>query len=99
MLITLILYATFILGLYAQIILGFSQVLTGIVLLFFIKKFSKENQTRLKYYWGFVLSYGFLWSIDFLNFYDDLWVVSLIILPLSIAIYFTFILESIKREI
>ena len=96
---TLILYATFFLGLCAQIVLGCSQVLTGIVLLYFIKNFSKKNQKRLKFYWGFVITYGILWITGFINFYDDFVIIAKIILPLSIAGYFTFILESIKKEL
>lgn len=99
MIITLLLYTTFILGLYAQIILGAFQILTGIVLLFFIKNFSKENKNRLSIYWCLTIGYGLTWLTSLLDFLDSLWVVLLIILPLSIASYFTFILESIKKEI
>lgn len=96
--ITAILYLTIFLGMYAQIVLGISQVLTAIILLFFIKKLSIKNQNRLTIYWGLVIGYGLLWlAVCFYNL-DDLWVVIFIFIPLSIAAYFTFILESLKTS-
>lgn len=97
--ITVILYLTIFLGLYAQIILGITQVVSAIILLFFVKNFSMKNQNRIIIYWGVTLFYGLLYLADFLDKLDSLWFVMLVFIPLGIAGYFTFILESIKREL
>ena len=83
----------------AQIILGITQVVSAIILLFFVKNFSMKNQNRIIIYWGVTLFYGLLYLADFLDKLDSLWFVMLVFIPLGIAGYFTFILESIKREL
>lgn len=97
--ITIILYATLILGLYAQIVLGFTQVLSAVILLFFVKQFSLKNQNRITIYWGITLFYGLLYLADLFDKLDSLWVVMLILIPLSIAGYFTYIIESLRKEL
>jgi hypothetical protein len=97
--ITGILYLTIILGLYAQVVLGFTQVLSAIILLFVIKKISIENQNRITIYWGLTISYGLVYLADIFNQLESFWIIIFILIPIGIAGYFTFILESIKKEI
>ncbi|MBU3010639.1 hypothetical protein KO506_04460 [Polaribacter vadi] len=96
---TIILYATIFLGLMAQIILGGFQLLTAIFLMFL---YNRINQSRIQQqiiYWCFVIAYGLLWFLDLINPNSDFYgFVFYILIPLSIAGFFTFILESIREE-
>ena len=98
--ITGILYLTIFYGLYAQIILGGFQLITAFTLLFFWVKLTKKQRERLLKYWVFVAVYGLLWVTAFLDgLKGDLgWVIAYILIPLSIASYLTFILESLKTR-
>ena len=96
--ITGVLYLTIFLGLYTQVILGVYQVLIAITLLFFIKRMSIKNRNRLTIYWVLVLVYGLFWLEGNFSRYDILSIFVLIIIPLSLAGYFTFILESLKTK-
>lgn len=92
------LYLTVFLGLYAQILLGGFQLITALILLFFLSKFSEKQKKMLSIYWGIVLAYGLLWMTDTFSNWNDIPIVFvLIIIPLSIAVYFTVILESLKK--
>jgi apolipoprotein N-acyltransferase len=96
---TVALYITIFLGLYAQIVLGAFQLITAFVLLFFWMKLSDKQRERLLKYWFFVGVYGALWYTNsFENLKSDfMWVVIFILIPLSIAGYLTFVLESLKN--
>lgn len=96
--ITLVLYLTVIFGLYAQIVLGAYQVLIAVTLLFFMRRISIKNQKLLAIYWFLVISYGLLWLFDCFRNLNGLWVITFIVIPLGIAGYFTFILESLKTK-
>ena len=97
---TIILYATFFFGLFAQIVLGGYQILLAFILLLYYKKIQKYRFKQLIIYWSISLIYGCLWFFkryDFDTNFSDL--IFYILLPLGIASYFTFILESLKEEV
>lgn len=98
--ITGMLYFTIFLGLYAQIVLGGFQLLTAFVLLFFWMKLTKKQRERLLKYWFFVVLYGVLWVTEFFNNLkgDFGSIITYVLIPLSIAGYLTFILESLKKK-
>ncbi len=97
---TLMLYVTIFYGLYAQIVLGGFQLITAFVLLFFWMKLKKKQRERLLKYWSFVLLYGVLWVTEFFNILkgDFGSIITYVLIPLSIAGYLTFILESLKAN-
>lgn len=94
--ITGILYLTIILGLYAQIVLGGFQLLSGLILLICWRKLAREDRKTLLIYWSLVLLYGFFWSIGAFDKLKNFGVLIYIFIPLGIAAYFTFFLESLK---
>jgi hypothetical protein len=63
-------------------------------------KLSKKYRERLLKYWFFVGVYAALWYTEWLHTLkgDFIWIVAFVIVPLSIAVYMTFILESLKIE-
>lgn len=94
---TIILYATIFLGLMAQIVLGGFQVLSAIILVFFHKRFEPRRRKQLIIYWCFTLFYGVLWYADLKNPSNDFFeMLFYVLIPLSIAGYFTYIIESLK---
>lgn len=92
---TLILYLTIILGLYAQVVLGAVQVLSALSIFFLWKKLNKNDKHNLLVYWTFVLTYGLCWWVE-INL-QQLWWVGIIVIPMSIAIYFVWILNNLKN--
>lgn len=96
--ITGVLYFTIFFGLYAQIVLGAFQVVTGLILLLVINKLKEKSKKTLLIYWTMVVSYFFLWSIGVFDQLGDWWVFYYILIPLGIATYFTFFLESLKNR-
>lgn len=95
LIITLILYLTLILGLYAQIVLGAVQLLSAISITFLWEKFENRNKKQLMIYWFVVIIYGIGWLIE-INL-NDFWWSGIIIIPMSIAIYFVWILNNLKN--
>jgi len=95
LIITLILYLTLILGLYAQIVLGAIQILSAIGVTFFWKRFKNQNKKQLILYWIIVILYGIGWLIE-INL-NDFWWLGIIIIPMSIAIYFVWLLNNLKN--
>ena len=97
---TLLLYLTIFLGLYAQIVLGFFQVIVALVLLGFLGKLSKKLTKHLIVYWIIVLLYGLLYLLEvkIFNIMGDLWWFVIVVVPMSIAGYFTYVLESLKKN-
>ncbi|SEE34242.1 hypothetical protein SAMN04487765_2204 [Tenacibaculum sp. MAR_2010_89] len=94
---TIVMYLTIYLGLLVQVILGAYQLLIAFVLLFFIKNFSKKSKNKLMIYWLVVLLYGMVWIIDMdVNLGGYLGVILYIILPMIIALYFSYFLESLR---
>lgn len=95
LIITLILYLTLILGLYAQIVLGAVQLLSAISITFLWERFENRNKKQLMIYWFVVIIYGIGWLIE-INL-NDFWWLGIIIIPMSIAIYFVWILNNLKN--
>lgn len=93
-----VLYLTIFLGLFAQIVLGAFQVLTGFVLLFFLDKMHEKGRKGLINYWISVLIYGAVYLLIGFDDLDDFWVIMYILIPLTIAGYFTYVLESLKNK-
>lgn len=97
---TIILYATIFGGLLLQIVLGGFQILSATILLLFFRKFKRIIRKYLIIYWSITLSYGLLWLSDFTKPTSDFFEFSYyVFIPLSIAGFFTYIIESIKREL
>ncbi|WP_299127261.1 hypothetical protein [uncultured Winogradskyella sp.] len=94
LIITGVLYLTIVLGLYAQVVLGGIQIISAIGLAFFWNKFNSKHKRQFALYWILVLTYGFGWylKIDL----NDLWWFGIILIPMSIAIYFVWFLNNIK---
>lgn len=101
LIITLILYLTYYLGLLSQILLGAIQVVIAIFIT--IKFFTNSTYARkhLSFYWTFVM-------LEFLAIYleqyywktsnDFYEILIYVISPMSIALYFTLILNKIIRN-
>lgn len=89
-------------GMYLEVILGFFQVITSVILLFFWNSYENKTKMRLKIYYSLVITYFLLlfftdWSGKADEFYRI--IIGIILIPMSLAIYFTFIIERIKRKI
>ncbi|SFC82995.1 hypothetical protein SAMN04487987_101166 [Algibacter pectinivorans] len=101
---TLIPYITiyyFIYGMYAQLILGVTQIIMALVLLFFGKKLNREIKKHLKNYW--ILTLGillliFLFTQANSNTNEIILVLFVFILPMGIASYFLYITHLIRKQ-
>lgn len=100
LILNLLLYLTFFYGLYAQIILGTLQILTAIIVFFFWKKIPKKSKERIYIYWGLVTIYSLFWVFDMNNF-NNIYslLIGMILIPMSIAIYFVITLRFTKNTI
>ena len=94
---TLCLYVTILLGLYAQVVLGAYQLLVGLILLFFLKKLSIKPKNGILIYW-FVVSIYFVITYTLNKVAKDFPVINFMIIPMLIASYFTYILETMKLK-
>ena len=94
LIITGILYLTILLGLYAQVVLGGIQILSALGLAFFWSKFNSKHKKQFTLYWMLVFTYGLGWyfKIDL----NNLWWIGIILIPMSIAVYFVWFLNNIK---
>ncbi|MDT0558419.1 hypothetical protein RM697_07165 [Ichthyenterobacterium sp. W332] len=96
---TAILYLTLYLGLYAQIVLGFVQIISSLLLLFHWKLFSKKSKSRLYCYYTITITYGLCWLFDWPLFNSMLFgIIAIIIIPMSIATYFFITLSNIYKS-
>ena len=68
--ITLCLFTTIILGFIAEIVLGYVQVLSSLLIIIKWKTFTKSVQYKLKVYWMITGLYLVLWLFDW-NFLND----------------------------
>ncbi|MFY7672569.1 hypothetical protein ACOSP6_15915 [Tenacibaculum sp. MEBiC06402] len=94
---TLMLYVTVILGVYAQVVLGAYHLLVGFILLFFLKKLSLKPKNGILIYW-FVVSIYFVITYTLNKVAKDFPVINFMIIPMLIASYFTYILETMKLK-
>ncbi|QCE40385.1 hypothetical protein [Psychroserpens sp. NJDZ02] len=98
LIVTLALYLTIFLGFYAQLVLGALQVISALGITSLWNKLSIQNKTHLKIYWFLTLTYGLGWIlIDDINS-GLLVVLTIVIIPMSIAVYFVTILHSITTK-
>lgn len=99
LIITAILYLTLYLGLYSQIVLGITQVLSSLILLFYWNRIDKKFRIKLYWYWTIITLYGLLWLLDWGNSGNTFVIVlGIIIAPMSVAIYFFTILNKLKHK-
>lgn len=98
--VTIVLYATIFLGLLAQIVLGGFQVIVAVILSICYKRINKSTKEQIILYWCFVAIYTLLWFAGLRNRSTDFFdLIFYVLIPLSIAGYFTYILESLKQEV
>ncbi|WP_264559618.1 hypothetical protein [Flavobacterium sp. N2270] len=100
---TLFLYLTVIFGLYAQIALGAIQILIALYISFNMKFLTKKMKYQIINYWIYVALYSALVTAffnDWIDFNDNnlLLIITIIILPMSIATYFTITLNKIAKQ-
>ena len=98
--ITLCLFTTIILGFIAEIVLGYVQVLSSLLIIIKWKTFTKSVQYKLKVYWMITGLYLVLWLFDW-NFLNDtfLYTIGVGIIPMCIALHFLNILRIIKKGV
>lgn len=100
LIITLMLYLTIVFGLYAQIVLGAIQILSSLLLIIFWKKLSKKSKQKLFIYWILVSFYGLCWFSDWVHFNETFTLIfGIIVVPMSLAGYFFYILKETKTYI
>lgn len=96
--ITLALYVTVIYGAFAQMFLGAIQVISAAILFLSWKNFNSKTKEYLNIYWVIITLYGICWLFKWESFNDTfILVFGVMILPMSIAGYFLYILNSIKH--
>ncbi|WP_431164876.1 hypothetical protein [Tenacibaculum halocynthiae] len=96
---TIVMYLTIYFGLLIQMVLGVYQLLTAFILLFYIKKITSKDKYKLLIYWGAVLLYGMGWLVSFdISLGNYVGVIFYIILPMIIALYFSYFLESLRTK-
>nr|WP_321224949.1 hypothetical protein [uncultured Psychroserpens sp.] len=99
--ITLVLYFTVVGGMLSQVILGALQIISAIILLLSWGKFSKKTKEHLSIYWVIIGVYGICW-IFWLHNWDTInefaiVIATVMVIPMVIATYFLYILNSIKH--
>jgi ABC-type multidrug transport system permease subunit len=101
--VTLFLYLTVIFGLYAQIALGAVQILIALYISFNIESLTKKMKYQIINYWIYVALYS-AFATAFFNDWIDindnnlLLIITIIIIPMSIATYFTITLNKITKQ-
>lgn len=94
---TALLYLTIVFGLYAQVLLGIYQVLIAMFLAMNWLKLTETSRRKLGAYALVVGIYVLLWFIPGFKNNDLIWL-KIAIVPMIIAVYFTYILESIRTR-
>lgn len=99
---TLLLYITVILGLYAQVVLGAVQILFFIILVICNNKINEKQSRNLLRYFVMVVLYFFALYFIRENHLDikheAVFIIGLIIIPLTLAGFFTYIVEEIRKS-
>lgn len=95
LIITAFLYLTIVFGLYAQIVLGGIQLLSALSLSFMWSTFNLKHRKQLIVYWAIVIIYGFGWYLN-IELTDQWWIIGIIIIPMTIATYFVWVLRNLK---
>jgi hypothetical protein len=90
-----VLYLTIFFGLYAQIVLGGIQILTALSIFFIWNRLKKEHKKQILFYWLLVILYGIGWLRE--TNLNDFWWLGFILIPMSIATYFVWLLNNIKN--
>lgn len=88
-------------GMYAQFLLGISQIVIALILLFFLKNFSSKIKSHLKNYWILtlgILSLLFLFSQIHQTSNDFLVILFVFIIPMFIASYFIYVTYLIQKK-
>lgn len=103
LIITIILDFTIIFGLYAQILLGFTQLCIALYISFNFKRLEKKLKYQIINYWIYVILYSTFFTYMFLeekNVIDNyiIMITTIIIVPMTIAIYFTITLNKIVNQ-
>jgi len=102
LIITLVLYLTIYLGMYAQIVLGALQVISSILLLFYWERIPNNLQKKTYLYWFTITVYGLCWLLKWNihgTFQAVLIITGLFVLPMLIAIFFLLLLGRIKSQL
>lgn len=96
--ITVVLYITIYLGLFAQIALGGIQVISSFLIIYYWNVLEKREKEKLINYWVVTILYLLAyWFLDWDSFRGLLSIVlCIVIVPICIAIYFLTILWSVK---
>ena len=97
--ITLVLYLTLFLGMYAQIALGFIQIILALIIFVRWNEMSILNKKLLVFYWIIVSTYGVSYII--INYYDwDVnFVICLLVIRMTIATYFVYTTNKIYNQL
>ena len=103
LIITIILDFTIIFGLYAQILLGFIQLCIALYISFHFKILEKKLKYQIINYWIYVFIYLSFFTYLFLeekSIMDNyiILITTIMILPMTIAIYFTITLNKIVKQ-
>ncbi|WP_047545243.1 hypothetical protein [Psychroserpens sp. Hel_I_66] len=99
--ITLVLYLTVVFGMVSQVILGGFQIITALILFLSWKKLSAKTKKKLSLYWIIIIIYGICW-IFWLHKWDSfneilITIITIMVIPMSIAGYFIYIIDPIKH--
>ena len=97
---TCVLYLTIYLGMIAQMVLGFTQVILALSYLITWKELPKSIQSHLKNYYTLILVYGLGVAIaNYLKMDNEIVIIGgLFVIPMCIAGYFFKITLLIKRH-
>jgi len=94
---TLALYLTILLGMYAQVVLGAVQIILAFVLLAHWKKLYAKSQRLLNVYLFIVLVYGTYMAYFTPSFNDAISILLFFIIPMIIATYFVYVTHQIQQ--
>lgn len=98
---TLVLFITIYFGFMAEIILGLFQLLCSVFIIRIWNKLKKEHKKHLKIYWTLTIVFGLGFLVNWGRLSDHFlpFIFGLAIIPMSLAVYFTRILEKIQKQI